>query len=77
MYNTYIRIYFLFSIYYMPDTSIVLYMSHVFNPYNSPTNLILLWLFRDAKTKARVGKLVIQDHIAGKWQDWAQNSGTG
>lgn len=42
MYNTYISIYFLFSIYYMPDTSIVLYMSHVFNPYNSPTNLVLL-----------------------------------
>lgn len=77
MYNTYISIYFLFSIYYMPDTSTVLYGSHVFNPYNSPTNLVLLWLFQDAKTKDRVGKLVIQGHIAGKWQDWAQNSGTG
>lgn len=61
----------------MPDTSIVLYMSHVLNPYSNPTSLVLLWLFQDEKTKARVGKLVTQGHVAGKRQDWALNSRTG
>ena len=41
----------------MPDTSIVLYMSHVFTPYNDPTSSALLWLFNDRKPRNRVVEL--------------------